>query len=167
MCFQDDTTPTIDHTPSTLFSRSDTVASDQRELPKSSQECEQFHVSDSEPNSVQESTSDERWSSESIRTRTEVIFHTNEQSANSDSSDPTPSTMNPSDHTDPTQPGSDSQVRSVLAVSRLSPESYSTFKDHLDHVPEMNLPWQSLRSVRQCTCGVAFSFATRKVICMQ
>ena len=97
------------------------------------------------------------------RTRTNAGSHSRDQCANSDTSDLAPSTMNPSDHIDPSQPGSDSQVRSALAVSRLSPESYSTFKDHLDHVPEMNLPWQSLRSVCQCTCGVAFSFATRKV----
>ena len=36
-------------------------------------------------------------------------------------------------------------------------------RDLLLHVPEMNLPWQSLRSVPQCLCGHTFSFTSRKV----
>lgn len=48
-------------------------------------------------------------------------------------------------------------------ASRLSPDSYTCFKEYLNHVPEMNLPWQPLRSVWQCSCGTAFSFSTRKV----
>ena len=51
----------------------------------------------------------------------------------------------------------------VLASSRMSPESFTTFKDHLDHIPEMNLPWQAMRSVPRCSCGTAFTFSTRKV----
>ena len=53
--------------------------------------------------------------------------------------------------------------RQLSPASRLSPESYTFFKERLNHVPEMNLPWQSMRSVWQCPCGTAFSFSTRKV----
>lgn len=65
--------------------------------------------------------------------------------------------------TDPTtaNPPPDREL-SPLA-SRLSPDSYTCFKEYLNHVPEMNLPWQPLRSVWQCSCGTAFSFSTRKV----
>ena len=46
----------------------------------------------------------------------------------------------------------------------MSPKSYSVFKDYLVHPSEMNLPWQPMRSVTQCSCGIAFSFSVRKVI---
>ena len=36
-------------------------------------------------------------------------------------------------------------------------------RDLLLHVPEMNLPWEPLRSVTQCSCGHTFSFTRRKV----
>ena len=45
----------------------------------------------------------------------------------------------------------------------LSPRSYSVFKNNLLHVPEMNLPWALLRTSSKCSCGVAFSYSTRKV----
>lgn len=45
----------------------------------------------------------------------------------------------------------------------LSPNSYSVFKDFLNHNPDMNLPWQPLRSASQCSCGVAFSYSCKKV----
>ena len=64
--------------------------------------------------------------------------------------------------TDPTTANPPLDQELSLA-SRLSPDSYTCFKEHLNHVPEMNLPWQPLRSVWQCSCGTAFSFSTRKV----
>lgn len=45
----------------------------------------------------------------------------------------------------------------------LSPTSYSTFKEFLNHTPDLNLPWQSMRSVSQCGCGMPFSYSRRKV----
>ena len=45
----------------------------------------------------------------------------------------------------------------------MSPRSFATFKGLLVHTPEMNLPWESMRSVRQCNCGVTFSYSVRKV----
>ena len=53
--------------------------------------------------------------------------------------------------------------RERSATALLSPLTYTSFKDHLEHIPEMNLPWQSMRSVHKCCCGTAFSFAIRKV----
>ena len=50
-----------------------------------------------------------------------------------------------------------------LARDHFSPDSYMKFQDHLEHIPEMILPWQPLRSHRQCSCGTAFSFTVRKV----
>ena len=48
---------------------------------------------------------------------------------------------------------------------RLSPSPTSTaeFRGYLDHLPEMNLPWQPLRSVTRCSCGRAFTFLVSKV----
>ena len=51
----------------------------------------------------------------------------------------------------------------VVKRSRIS----SLFlQDLLLHVPEMNLPWQPLRSESQCLCGHTFSFTSRKVCVM-
>lgn len=47
----------------------------------------------------------------------------------------------------------------------MSPRSYSFFKSSLVHVPEMNLPWESMRKTSKCGCGVTFSYSTRKVSC--
>ena len=61
-------------------------------------------------------------------------------------------------------PTAATQLRRELSLaSRLSPDSYTCFKEYLNHVPEMNLPWQPLRSVWQCPCGTAFSYSSRKV----
>ena len=35
--------------------------------------------------------------------------------------------------------------------------------DYLDHLPEMNLPWQPLRSVTRCSCGRVFTYLASKV----
>ncbi len=76
---------------------------------------------------------------------------------------------NTSEATDPSTVTKDSETdrlseqQEKLAQSRLSPDSFDVFKDHLDHIPDMNLPWQPLRGARQCSCGVAFSFSVRKV----
>lgn len=51
----------------------------------------------------------------------------------------------------------------VDPTGSLSPTSYSTFKDFLNHTPDLNLPWQSMRSVSQCGCGMPFSYSRRKV----
>ncbi len=56
-----------------------------------------------------------------------------------------------------------SQRVAVDPTGCLSPNSYSTFKKFLNHTPDLNLPWQSMRSVSQCGCGMAFSYARRKV----
>ena len=45
----------------------------------------------------------------------------------------------------------------------LSPKSYSIFKTNLLHVPEMNLPWALMRTAHKCSCGVTFSYSTKKV----
>lgn len=45
----------------------------------------------------------------------------------------------------------------------MSPRSYSFFKTSLVHVPEMNLPWESMRNTSKCGCGVTFSYSIRKV----
>jgi hypothetical protein len=58
----------------------------------------------------------------------------------------------------------DPEDHSVDRTGTMSPKSYAIFKGFLVHPPQMNLPWQSMRSVRQCTCGVAFSYSVRKVI---
>lgn len=55
--------------------------------------------------------------------------------------------------------------RERSATALLSPLTYSSFKDHLEHIPEMNLPWQPMRGVHQCGCGTTFSFAIRKYHC--
>ena len=44
-----------------------------------------------------------------------------------------------------------------------SPNPVSDLKDYLTHIPEMNLPWQSLRSVKTCSCGRAFTILVSKV----
>ena len=44
-----------------------------------------------------------------------------------------------------------------------SPTSSAEFRGYLDHLPEMNLPWQPLRSVTRCACGRAFTFLVSKV----
>ena len=59
--------------------------------------------------------------------------------------------------------GASSGQADSRAMNAMSPTSYSLFKECLEHVPEMNLPWQSMRNVRQCKCGVAFSYSVRKV----
>jgi hypothetical protein len=45
----------------------------------------------------------------------------------------------------------------------MSPRSYALFKSGLVHVPEMNLPWESMRTTTKCCCGVTFSYSVRKV----
>lgn len=45
----------------------------------------------------------------------------------------------------------------------MSPKSYTVFKSSLVHVPEMNLPWESMRNTTKCECGVTFSYSIRKV----
>ena len=54
---------------------------------------------------------------------------------------------------------------SLSSRSRLSPSpsSPAEFQSYLDHLPEMNLPWQPLRSVTRCSCGRAFTFLVSKV----
>ena len=44
-----------------------------------------------------------------------------------------------------------------------SPTVTADFKRYLEHLPEMNLPWQPLRTVSQCSCGRAFSYLVFKV----
>ncbi|XP_064381922.1 myotubularin-related protein 6-like [Halichondria panicea] len=58
-----------------------------------------------------------------------------------------------------------SQRVAVDPTGCLSPTSYSTFKGFLNHTPDLNLPWQSMRSVSQCGCGMAFSYSRRKYHC--
>ena len=60
-------------------------------------------------------------------------------------------------------PDSTPNDHSTDRTGTMSPNSFATFKGFLVHTPEMNLPWESMRSVRQCTCGVTFSFSIRKV----
>ena len=43
------------------------------------------------------------------------------------------------------------------------PTSTADLRSHLDHVPEMNLPWQPLSSVTHCSCGRAFTYLVSKV----
>lgn len=57
----------------------------------------------------------------------------------------------------------DSEDHSTDRTGTMSPKSFATFKGFLVHPPQMNLPWESMRSVRQCTCGVTFSYSVRKV----
>ena len=57
----------------------------------------------------------------------------------------------------------DPEDHSTDRTGTMSPKSFATFKGFLVHPPQMNLPWESMRSVRQCTCGVAFSYSVRKV----
>lgn len=57
-----------------------------------------------------------------------------------------------------------SEDHSTDRTGTMSPTSFKAFKGLLVHVPEMNLPWESMRSVRQCKCGVTFSYSIRKVI---
>ncbi len=57
----------------------------------------------------------------------------------------------------------DSEVTRKAPTEVMSPRSYSVFKSSLVHIPEMNLPWESMRNTSQCACGVSFSFSTRKV----
>ena len=57
----------------------------------------------------------------------------------------------------------DPEDHSTDRTGTMSPKSFKTFKELLVHPPQMNLPWESMRSVRQCTCGVAFSYSVRKV----
>ena len=58
---------------------------------------------------------------------------------------------------------SDPEDYSTDRTGTMSPKSFATFKGFLVHPPQMNLPWESMRSVRQCTCGVTFSYSVRKV----
>ena len=46
-----------------------------------------------------------------------------------------------------------------------APTSAADLSSYLDHLPEMNLPWQPLRSVIRCACGRAFTYLVTKV-CM-
>ena len=57
----------------------------------------------------------------------------------------------------------DPEDHSTDRTGTMSPKSFATFKGFLVHPPQMNLPWESMRSVRQCTCGVTFSYSVRKV----
>ena len=45
----------------------------------------------------------------------------------------------------------------------MSPESYSSFKECLVHIPEMNLPWAPLTTTSECGCGIIFTYSKRKV----
>ena len=56
--------------------------------------------------------------------------------------------------------GGEEGERKVVRRNRIS-SLY--LRDLLLHVPEMNLPWEPLRSVTQCSCGHTFSFTRRKV----
>lgn len=67
-------------------------------------------------------------------------------------------------------PTSDSAHSGVAEVKKaptevMSPRSYAVFKSELVHVPEMNLPWESMRKSSKCGCGVTFSYSVRKVSC--
>ena len=83
--------------------------------------------------------------------------------------------IRPLDLTTPPVPASSqcegSETDSVVAEMRkaptevMSPRSYSVFKSSLVHVPEMNLPWESMRKTSKCGCGVTFSYSVRKVSC--
>ena len=64
---------------------------------------------------------------------------------------------------DHTSEGSVEDDHSTDRTGTMSPRSFATFKGFLVHTPEMNLPWESMRSVRQCNCGVSFSYSIRKV----
>ena len=44
-----------------------------------------------------------------------------------------------------------------------APSSTAEWRRYLDHLPEMNLPWQPLRTVTQCSCGRAFSYLVSRV----
>lgn len=57
----------------------------------------------------------------------------------------------------------DNDITGKAPSGVMSPRSYSFFKSSLEHVPEMNLPWESMRNTTQCGCGVTFSFSVRKV----
>lgn len=61
------------------------------------------------------------------------------------------------------EPNASEEDHSTDKTGTMSPKSFETFKGYLVHMPEMNLPWESMRSVRQCTCGVSFSYSVRKV----
>ncbi len=61
----------------------------------------------------------------------------------------------------------DPEDHSTDRTGTMSPKSFATFKGFLVHPPQMNLPWESMRSVRQCTCGIAFSYSVRKVTAYQ
>ena len=54
-------------------------------------------------------------------------------------------------------------IQKQLAQVCFSPRSYTDFKDHLEHISEMILPWESLRKHSKCSCGISFSFTARKV----
>ena len=36
-------------------------------------------------------------------------------------------------------------------------------RDYVDHLPQMTLPWQPLRSITRCNCGRVFSYLASKV----
>lgn len=75
-----------------------------------------------------------------------------------------PPRVNATSSTDAWLPSTIEQsIQKQLAQVCFSPRSYTDFKDHLEHIPEMILPWESLRRHSKCSCGISFSFTARKV----
>ena len=59
---------------------------------------------------------------------------------------------------------SDDTSSNLKKIAEATRDVYSLqLRPLLLHVPEMNLPWQPMRSTPQCGCGVAFTFSVRKV----
>ena len=104
-------------------------------------------------NSSQESTENVQDDSPSTEDQTQAEAETNE--VNSDNA------VDNSCTTAVSEP--DSEDHSTDRTGTMSPKSFATFKGFLVHPPQMNLPWEPMRSIRQCTCGIAFSYSVRKV----
>lgn len=68
-----------------------------------------------------------------------------------------------SNQIDAAQTDSDVAELKKAPTEVMSPRSYALFKSELVHVPEMNLPWESMRKTTKCGCGVTFSYSIRKV----
>ena len=68
-----------------------------------------------------------------------------------------------SNQIDAAQTDSDVAELKKAPTEIMSPRSYAVFKSELIHVPEMNLPWESMRNTTKCGCGVTFSYSVRKV----
>ena len=69
------------------------------------------------------------------------------------------------DRTDSSTTDRENHARASLSPPRLSPSpsSPAELRSYLDHLPEMNLPWQPLRTAIRCSCGRAFTFLVSKV----